>query len=65
MQSTRPCRLHRRSPSCCNDRYDGPDSAENCLEVASFFLSAHTGFVAEDGAASLVVDNMFMAGIDL
>ena len=65
MQSTRPCRLHRRSPSCCNDRYDGPDSAENCLEVASFFLSAHTGFVAEDGAASLVVDNgdKCMAGI--
>ena len=32
------------------------------MEVASFFLSVHTGFLAEEGAASLVVDNMFMAG---
>ena len=56
MQCRRPCRLHRCSPSCCNDRCYGPDSAENCLEVASLFLSAHTGFVAEEGAASLVVD---------
>ena len=35
---------------------------KTALEVASFFLSAHTGFSAEEGAAALVVDNMFMAG---
>ena len=67
-------------PSCCNDRYDGPDSAACRLEVPPLqvvdlvvdipvvvqrdviSLSVHSCFLAEAGAASLVFDNLFMAG---